>query len=163
MPGPTCKLAVQPDSSWTPASGTWWRGSNPHLVSGSGRRPGCGLVCGYAANAGSCHGRGFPGPVALAAGCGLCVELTQDAAATFQPRNSLERMLAGPLAAAHVNELGDRCGTSRVWHPSLRSRLARRTLHSDHTPARQLAFWVHQPGRIDFRTPQAARDGRCPW
>ena len=30
-----------------------------------------------------------------------CVELAQDAAETIQPRNSLERMLAGQLAAAH--------------------------------------------------------------
>ena len=30
-----------------------------------------------------------------------CVELAKDAAETIQPRNSLERMLAGQLAAAH--------------------------------------------------------------
>jgi hypothetical protein len=30
-----------------------------------------------------------------------CVELAQDAAETIQPQNSLERMLAGQLTAAH--------------------------------------------------------------
>jgi hypothetical protein len=34
-----------------------------------------------------------------------CVELTQDAAETIQPQNSLERMLAGQLAAAHYTAM----------------------------------------------------------
>ena len=34
-----------------------------------------------------------------------CVELAQDAAETIQPRNSLERMLAGQLAAAHYTAM----------------------------------------------------------